>query len=81
MVDKINRYSEAGWWRPTTTAQAIPMICTFKITAEPKLRTVFDLRFQNENTVKDVTPFPDQDCIRTDVAKALFRSKLDLTKV
>ena len=56
------------------------MICTFKITVEPKLRTVFDLRQQNENTVKDVTPFPDQDTIRHDVARAPFRSKLDLTE-
>jgi hypothetical protein len=56
------------------------MICTFKITTEPKLCTVFDLRQQNENTVKDVTPFPDQDCIWTDVAKAPYRSKVDLTE-
>ena len=80
LIAKIDRYTEAGWWRPTTTAQAVPMICTFKITAEPKLRTVFDLRQQNENTVKDVTPFPDQDNIRNDVARAPFRSKLDLTE-
>lgn len=56
------------------------MISTFKITVEPKLRTVFDLRQQNENTVRDVTPFPDQDNIRNDVARAPFRSKLDLTE-
>jgi hypothetical protein len=80
LVDKINRYTKAGWWRPTTAAQAVPMICTFKITVEPKLRTVFDLRLQNENTVKDVTPFPDQDCIRNDVARAPYRSKIDLTE-
>ena len=80
LVQKIERYTTAGWWRPTTTEQAIPMICTFKITTEPKLRTVFDLRQQNGNTVKDVTPFPDQDCIRNDVARAPFRSKIDLTE-
>jgi hypothetical protein len=80
LIDKINRYTAAGWWKPTTAGQAVPMICTFKMTAEPKLRTVFDLRLQNENTVKDVTPFPDQDCIRNDVARAPFRSKIDLTE-
>ena len=32
------------------------------------LRTVFDLRQQNENTWKDVTPFPDQDAICHDIA-------------
>ena len=80
LIEKISRYTAAGWWKPTTADQAIPMICTFKMTAEPKLRTVFDLRQQNENTVKDVTPFPDQDCIRNDVARAPFRSKIDLTE-
>ena len=70
LIDKIDRYIRAGWWRPATAPQAVPMICTFKITEEPKLRTVFDLRQQNENTVKDVTPFSDQDCIRNDVARA-----------
>ena len=32
------------------------------------LRTVFDLRQQNENTWKDVTPFPDQDALCYDIA-------------
>ena len=44
------------------------------------LRTVFDLRQQNDNTWKDVTPFPEQDAIRHDVARAKFRSKLDMTE-
>ena len=44
------------------------------------LRTVFDLQQQNENTWKDVTPFPDQDAIHHDIARAKFRSKLDMTE-
>jgi hypothetical protein len=44
------------------------------------LRTVFDLREQNENTVKDVTPFPDQDIIRNDIARATYRTKLDMSE-
>ena len=44
------------------------------------LRTVFDLQQQNENTWKDVTPFPDQDPIHHDIAQAKFRSKLDTTE-
>ena len=44
------------------------------------LRTVFDLRQQNENMWKDVTPFPDQDTIHHDIARAKFRSKLDMTE-
>ena len=41
---------------------------------------VFDLRQQNDNTWKYVTPFPEQDTIRHDVARAQLRSKLDMTE-
>ena len=44
------------------------------------LPTVFDLQQQNENTWKDVTPFPDQDAIYHDIAWANFKSKLDMTE-
>ena len=44
------------------------------------LHTIFDLRQQNDNTWKDVTPFPEQDVIRHDIACAQFRSKLDMTE-
>ena len=44
------------------------------------LRTVFNLQQQNENTWKDITPFPDQDAIHHDIAQAKFRSKLDMTE-
>ena len=40
----------------------------------------FDLCQQNNNMEKDVSHFPDQDTIRHDVAHALFRSKLDMSK-
>ena len=45
-----------------------------------KLRTVFNLWEQNDNTVNDVTPFPDQDIIRNDMARAAYHSKLDMSK-
>ena len=44
------------------------------------LRNVFDLQQQNENTWKNVTPFPDQDAICHDIVQAKFRSKLDMTE-
>lgn len=34
---------------------------------------------RNDNTIKDVTPLPDQEVIREDVARAKFRSKVDLS--
>ncbi|GBE87761.1 hypothetical protein SCP_1104380 [Sparassis crispa] len=53
------------------------MICIMKKSG--KLRTVVDARKRNDNTVKDVTPFPDQDQIRMDVSHAKYWSKIDLS--
>ena len=58
--------------------QATPMLCIPK--KNGTLHTVFALRQQNDNTWKDVTPFPEQDAIRHDIARAQFRSKLDMTE-
>ena len=54
------------------------MLCIPK--KNSKLRTVFDLQEQNNNMVKDVTPFPDQDIIRNDMARVAYHSKLDIVK-
>ena len=54
------------------------MLCISK--KNSTLCTVFDLRQQNDNTQKNVTPFPEQDAIRHNVARAQFRSKLDMTE-
>jgi len=43
-----------------------------------RIRTVVDARQRNDNTIKDVTPLPDQEIIREDVARAKYRSKIDL---
>jgi hypothetical protein len=74
---KIKRYTEAGWWEPATVSQAAPLLCIPKKTG--KLRTVVDGRKRNDNTHKDVTPFPDQDQIRMDVAQGKYRSKINLS--
>lgn len=75
--DKINRYVDAGWWTLKPVAQAAPLLCIPKKSG--KLRTVVDARKRNDNTVKDVTPFPDQDQIRMDVARAKYRTKIDMS--
>jgi hypothetical protein len=77
LVEKIARYTRAGWWEQAQAEQAAPMLCIRKKTN--KLRTVVDGQQQNDNTVKDVTPLPDQDMIRLDVARAKIRSKIDLS--
>jgi hypothetical protein len=76
---KIERYTTAEWWVPAVAHQAVPMLCIPK--KNGTLRTVFDLREQNENTVKDVTPFPDQDIIRNDITRAAYQTKLDMSEV
>ena len=57
--------------------QASPLLCIPKKSG--KLRTVVDARKRNDNTYKDVTPFPDQDQIRMDVARAKYRTKIDMS--
>ena len=57
LSQKIERYTTAQWWIPAVAHQAVPMLCILK--KNGKLHTVFNLREQNNNTVKDVTPFPD----------------------
>ena len=79
LSQKIERYTTAQWWIPTVAYQAVPLLCIPK--KNSKLCTVFNLREQNDNTVKDVTPFPDQDIICNDMARATYRSKLDLSEV
>src|SRR5215510_7490251 len=76
LAEKIERYHKAGWWEPVLTDQAAPMLCIPK--KNGSLRTVVDGRQQNENTIQDVMPLPDQDQIRQDVARAQYRSKIDL---
>ena len=67
LIDKIQDYKSAGWWEETNVSQAAPMLCVFK-KGRAKLRTVIDGRKRNENMKKYVTPFPDQEQIRNDVA-------------
>ena len=80
LMAKIERYTKAGWWIPITASRATPMLCIPKSAKNRnELRTVFDLREQNANTHKDLTPMPDQDAIRHAVAKARYRSKCDIS--
>lgn len=78
LIDRIGVYTKAKWWEPCTSDQAAPMLCVPK--KDNTLRCTIDCRKRNENTVKDVTPFPDQDTIRYDVARAKYRSKIDLSE-
>src|SRR6266481_6153061 len=76
LANKVSQYTDVGWWVLAMVQQAVPMVCIPKKSAQ--LRTVFDLWIQNDNMEKDVSPFPDQDVIRNDVACTPYRSKLDM---
>jgi hypothetical protein len=75
--EKVNQYVRADWWRAQASKQAAPLLCLSKKTG--RLRTAVDLCQRNDNTVKDITPLPDMDGIRHDVARARWRSKIDLS--
>lgn len=77
LTEKIARYTRAGWWKPMSVSQASPMLCLPK--KDGGLRTTIDCRERNANTFKDVTPLPDQDALRMDVARRMIRSKIDLS--
>jgi hypothetical protein len=76
--EKVERYIRAGWWVPKQVSNTVPLLCIPK--KNGGLRTAMDCRQRNDNTIKDVTPFPDQDTIRHDVARAAYRSKLDMSE-
>ncbi|KAG6876394.1 hypothetical protein C0992_013107 [Termitomyces sp. T32_za158] len=75
--DKTNRYLQAQWWEAQPASQAASLL--FILKKDGMLRTALDACQRNDNTVKDVTPLPDQEVIRKDVACMNFRSKFDLT--
>jgi hypothetical protein len=77
LIEKIAQYTCAGWWEPIQVDQVAPMLCVHKKTMA--LHTIVDGRQHNENTIKDVTPLPDQDLIRLDIARAKIRSKINLS--
>jgi len=66
LMEKVRHYVEARWWIPKPVPQAALLLCIPKKMG--KIHTVMDCRQQNNNTVKDVTLFPDQDQIQMDVA-------------
>ena len=74
---KVERYLKVGWWVRTTLPSSTPLLVVLK--KNGAIRTVIDARQRNDNTMADFTPMPDQETIRSDVAKGRFRSKIDLS--
>jgi hypothetical protein len=76
-MEKIDCYLVAGWWEEKNVPQASPLLCIPK--KNGRLHTVVDCRERNLNTVKDLTPFPDQDMIWNDIAQAPYHTKLNMS--
>jgi hypothetical protein len=71
-AEKRDAYVKSGCWKITSAGNTVPMLFIPKPgTNPPKLRTVFDLRERNKNTVKLTAPLPD-------TANKPFQMMLDL---
>jgi hypothetical protein len=70
LMDKLQCYIDNGWWTPKAVFQATLLLCILKKSGG--LRMVMDCCQRNDNTHKDVTPFPDQDQIQMDVARTKY---------
>jgi hypothetical protein len=76
LKQKVDRYLNAGVWVRTSLPSQTLMMVVFKKSGA--IRTVIDSCLRNDNTVADVMPMPDQETIRSDLARAQFCSKIDL---
>src|SRR6266704_2385903 len=77
LATKIDRYMKAGWWFPTSSKRACPLLCIQKM--DGSLRTVIDARNCNSNMILDITPMPDMRLIQESVARAGYQSKIDMS--
>lgn len=77
---KMNKYISAGWWEMKPTLQATPLLCIPK--KNNRLYTIIDAQQhaqqQNDNPLKDVTLFLDQDQIKVDMVKAKYQTKIKI---
>ncbi|PSR74038.1 hypothetical protein PHLCEN_2v10177, partial [Hermanssonia centrifuga] len=79
---KRDAYLKSGRWKMSSARNTCPMLLLTKPGTgirdiAPRLRTVFDLRERNDNTVKVTSPLPDMEGILHRIAKKPYRSSLD----
>ena len=79
LMAKVKQYLKASWWEHTTLPLSMPLLIAYK--KDSSMCTVIDVRQCNDNTLEDSTPMPNQEMVRSDVAKACFCSKIDLSDV
>ena len=77
---KRDAYLKSGRWKISTARNALPMLLIpkpHKPKNAPELRTVFDLRERNKNTIRMTSPLPDIEGVLRRTAGKKFRSVLD----
>ena len=80
--EKRDAYIKSGRWRLTTSRNTYPMLLIpkpHKPKNAPELRTVYDLRERNKNTIRLTSPLPDIEGVLRRVTAKPYRSVLDLT--
>ena len=75
---KIQQDLQAGRIYPSSSTQAASMFCVPKPGKPDEPRFVTDFRQRNANTVRDNYPLPNMTHIINDIARAKFRSLIDL---
>ena len=76
LKEKVDWYLEAGVWVRMSLPSHTLMMVVFKKSST--IRMVIDGCLCNDNTIVDVMPMPDQEMIRSNLARARFHSKIDL---
>ena len=80
--EKRDAYIKSSHWKMTTARNTCPMLLIpkpHKPKNAPELRTVYDVRERNKNTLRVTSPLPDIEGVIRRVAAKEFRSILDLT--
>ena len=79
--EKMEKALKSGRIYPSSSSQASAMFCVPKPGKPHIARFVTDFRARNQNTVKDRYPLPHIPTILNRLAKAKYRSKVDLTPI
>src|SRR5215217_5239225 len=77
--EKLEAESPTGRCYKSDNPSCCQMMVIAKTSDPTKARFIHDLPNRNNHAVLDLTPMPDQDAIRNAVARAKFRSKIDLS--
>jgi hypothetical protein len=79
-VEKKDLYLKSGRWQISNSRNTVPLLCIpkpNKLKDKPELRTCFDLRAQNKNTIKVTAPLPQIEGVMWRAASRQYCSLMD----